>query len=150
VINKKNGGLNEPNIESLLNRHTYTLLTNVKDSNNEIFSPLSQQRICACYDKKTQCIFAIVASQDFALLYKINILSETLRLNQNSLCEFIQILPIRKACKIVVVNSKQVAVYSKLDLIVTNHHLETPQSELGRSKIRLSEFDFKIKFENPI
>jgi hypothetical protein len=150
VIDKKSGGLNVPNIESLLNRHMYTLLTNVKDSNHDIFSPLSQQRICACFDPTTNGLYAIVASQDFALLYKIKILPSALNNNVNTVCYFTQILPIKKACKIAVVNSSQLAVYSKLDLLVTNHNLETPASELGRSKVKLSELDFKIKFENPI
>lgn len=64
----------------------------------------------------------------------------------NTVCEFTQVLPIRKANKIAVINNFQVAIYSKLDLIVVNHSNETPLSELANSKVKISELDFKVKF----
>jgi hypothetical protein len=95
-------------------------------------------------------IFAIVASPDFALLYKIPVFPPRLENPLTTPIDFIQIVPIKKATKIAVINADQVVVYSKLDLVIMNINKLTPREEQSRSKVKISEIDFKIKFHNPI
>jgi hypothetical protein len=95
-------------------------------------------------------IFAIVASPDFALLYKIPVYPPRLKKPLTTPIDFIQIVPIKKATKVAVINADQVAVYSKIDLVVVNINNLTPREELGNSKVEISEIDFKLKFHNPI
>lgn len=111
---------------------------------------MSEQRIRACVDPETLTIYAIVASQDFALFYKIEPLPNKLTLERNTPCHFNQIVTICKASNIAVINTTQVAIYSKLDLVVVDSNFKTPKAEIAKAKVKISEINFKLKFTSPI
>lgn len=112
------------NTDRHLTEPTFTLET--KKGDKCIFHERSEQQVLTCYHPETRTLFAVVASEDFALLYKIK---DWTGGKVNKPIAFCQVLTIKKAQRIAVINSDQVAIYSYLSLVVVNHNKQKPERE---------------------
>ena len=115
-------------------------------SSNDVFESKALQRIKACYDESTKTIFAFVAIDSFAVLYKLH-----KDLAQGSLVEFTNFLTIKGAIMIFVINNEQVAVLSPHQLLVVRHDLDQIKaSEVKKKQLVGSNIDFKFSFKKQI
>lgn len=100
-----------------------------------------------CYDQESRTLFAIVASNEFALLYKC----QGWIGSRNVEVEHCMVLTIKRAHGVMVINSEQVAVVSALEVIVVNHMTAVPKVDVfDRQDMLVHQIDFKLKFESPV
>jgi len=111
-----------------------------------VISKLSYAHTDACYDQNTGKIFIILATEQFCLFYKTSL--EDLTQKEHEI-DYSQVLTIREARKIMIVNSQQILIHSKYSLLVFRYMIDNfDEDEKSPCKLLVGHnVDFKLKME---